>query len=91
MIYCDAYILVTLSFPIFGPLQISNHKTIEFSDDETTGEEEQTEDEEDDEDEDLENENDKEKEQREQEENKEPVEKPKQQEFSVIQPTPQVI
>ncbi|MCI4393271.1 hypothetical protein PGIGA_G00155620 [Pangasianodon gigas] len=67
-----------------------DHKTIEFSDDETTGEEEQTEDEEDDEDDDLEEEIDEKKEQCEKEENKEPVEKPKQQEISVIQPTPQV-
>lgn len=71
-----------------SPVQkIHDHKTVEFSDDETTGEEEQTEDEEDDDDDDLEEEHDDKKEQ---EENKEPVEKTKQQEITVIQPIPQV-
>lgn len=78
------------SYHFFGTLQISNHKTIEFSDDETTGQEEQTEDEEDDEEDDLEEENDEEKEQCEKEENKESVEKTMPQEIGVIQPTPQV-
>lgn len=70
-----------------GHLCISNHKSLEFSDEETSGEEEQTEDEEDD----LDEENSEvEKEQREQEENKEPVGKSKEHEISVNQPAPQV-
>ncbi|GAA6092620.1 retinitis pigmentosa GTPase regulator b isoform X1 [Tachysurus ichikawai] len=66
--------------------EISNRKTIEFSDDETTGEEEQTEE---DEEEDEEEEGNDAKEQCENKENKELVEKTKQQESSVIPPTPQ--
>ncbi|KAM9493367.1 retinitis pigmentosa GTPase regulator b [Clarias gariepinus] len=74
-----------------SPVQkISNHKTMEFSDDETTGDEEQTEDEEDEENDDLEQEID-EEEQCEKDESKEdPMKQTNQQEICVIQPTPQV-
>ncbi|XP_027024442.1 retinitis pigmentosa GTPase regulator b isoform X3 [Tachysurus fulvidraco] len=72
------------------PVQkISNRKTIEFSDDETTGEEEQTEEEDEEEDEEEEEEGNDVKEHCENKENKELVEKTKQQESSVIPPTPQ--
>lgn len=82
------YTIAPSSPPILGLHQISNRKTIEFSDDETTGEEEQTEE---DEEEDEEEEGNDAKEQCENKENKELVEKTKQQESSVIPPTPQVI